>query len=81
MPTTPTCPPPLPEHLAAVPRDWLSPQELADWLGIPVKTIYTWNAHSTGPRPTKIGKHCRYARQSVAAWLAAQETAADREAS
>ena len=57
-----------------VPRDWMSPQDLANWLGVPVKSVYVWNSTRTGPQSTKIGKHVRYSRQSVAAWLAAQES-------
>ncbi len=71
MPTTSKYPPALPDRLA-VPRDWLSPQELADWLGVPVKSVYRWNQHNTGPRPTRIGKHVRYSRQAIAAWVAEQ---------
>ncbi len=56
-----------------VPRDWMSPQDLADWLDVPVKTIYVWNSSRTGPRATKVGKHIRYSRQSIASWLATQE--------
>ncbi len=70
--------PQLPEGLA-VPRDWMSPQDLADWLGVPVKSVYVWNSTRTGPRGTKIGKHVRYSRQSITAWLAEQQ-GADRGA-
>lgn len=71
-----TCPPPLPEHFA-VPRDWLSPQGLADWLDVPVKSVYAWNSAGTGPRGVRAGKHVRYSRQSVTSWLAARQAAAD----
>jgi hypothetical protein len=72
VPTPTKCPESLPDHLA-VPRDWMSPQELADWIGVPVKSVYVWNSTATGPRATRVGKHVRYSRQSVALWLAAQE--------
>lgn len=80
MPAKPNCSPALPDHLVVPPRDWMSPQELADWLGVPVKSVYVWNQARTGPRGTKIGKHVRYSRQSVAAWLAAQEAPAGQGA-
>lgn len=57
------------------PRDWMSPQELADWLGVPVKTVYVWNSTRTGPQATRVGKHVRYSRQSIATWLHNQESA------
>lgn len=72
MPTPTKSPTPLPNHLA-VPRDWMSPQDLADWLGVPVKSVYVWNQTRTGPQGTRVGKHVRYSRQNIAAWLAAQE--------
>ena len=76
MPTTTKCPPTLPDHLlpdpSAIPADWLSPQQLADWFGVSVKSVYRWNQHNTGPRPTRIGKHVRYSRQAIATWLVEQ---------
>lgn len=38
----------------------LSAQELADYLEVPVKTIYTWRHRNTGPRGFRIGKHLRF---------------------
>jgi len=54
--------------------DWQSPEELADELGIPVGTIYQWRYRGRGPKGHKIGKHIRYRRSDVEAWL---ETRAD----
>ena len=47
----------------------LSPQELADYLGVPIKSIYLWNTTGTGPRRVRVGKHVRYRPTDVAAWL------------
>ena len=47
----------------------LSAQELADYLEVPVKTIYTWRHRATGPRGFRVGKHLRYRWRDVAAWL------------
>jgi excisionase family DNA binding protein len=47
----------------------LSPQQLADYLGVPVATVYRWRYESTGPRGIKVGKHVRYRRRDVEAWL------------
>ncbi|MEP7022622.1 MAG: helix-turn-helix domain-containing protein [Actinomycetota bacterium] len=49
--------------------EWVTPQELADELKIPVNTIYGWHAKGTAPRGVRIGKHIRYRRRDVAAWL------------
>jgi predicted DNA-binding transcriptional regulator AlpA len=76
VPATSKHPPTLPDHLlpdlSELPA-WTSPQQLADWFDVPVKSVYRWNASGTGPRPTKIGKHIRYSRQSVADFLASRE--------
>ena len=50
----------------------LTPQELANFLGIPVKTIYQWRTLSRGPRGIRVGKHLRYRRADVETWLDAQ---------
>ncbi len=50
----------------------LTPQELANLLGIPVKTIYQWRTLSRGPRGIRVGKHLRYRRADVETWLDAQ---------
>lgn len=48
----------------------LSAQELADYLEVPVKTIYTWRHRNTGPRGFRIGKHLRFQWCDVESWLA-----------
>jgi len=48
----------------------LSVQELADYLEVPVKTIYTWRHRDTGPRGFRVGKHVRFRWRDVEAWLA-----------
>jgi excisionase family DNA binding protein len=55
-------------------RQWLSPEELAAELDVPVKTIYLWNHKRSGPAFTKIGKHVRYSRKAVDQWLASCTT-------
>ena len=53
---------------------WQSPEELADELCIPVATVYAWRYQGRGPKGYKIGRHVRYKRSDVDAWL---ETRAD----
>lgn len=45
------------------------PEALARRLGVPLATIYAWNYKGTGPKYIKIGKHVRYRRSDVEAWL------------
>lgn len=48
----------------------LSAQELARYLEVPVKTIYTWRHHKTGPQGFRVGKHLRFRQRDVESWLA-----------
>ena len=50
----------------------LGPQELADWLGLPLATIYRWRHHGEGPPGYRVGKHVRYRESDVLAWLDGQ---------
>jgi excisionase family DNA binding protein len=46
----------------------LTVSELADRLGVPARTIYTWNSAGGGPRFLKIGRHVRYRLSDVIKW-------------
>lgn len=48
----------------------LSVEELADYLEVPVKTIYTWRHRNTGPKGFRVGKHLRFRWRDVQAWVA-----------
>ena len=48
----------------------LSAQELAVYLEVPVKTIYTWRHRNTGPQGFRVGKHLRFRWCDVESWLA-----------
>jgi excisionase family DNA binding protein len=50
----------------------MSPQELADFLNLPLATIYRWRHLGEGPRASKLGRHVRYRRADVEAWLDAR---------
>ncbi len=43
--------------------------ELAEWLGVPIQTIYDWRLSGRAPRAHKIGKHLRFALGDVQEWL------------
>jgi len=51
----------------------LSPKTLAEYLGVPLATIYNWNYHGSGPRILRLGRHVRYRPTDVEKWLVAQE--------
>lgn len=50
----------------------LSTKALAEYLDVPVATIYRWNHLGTGPTPIKVGKYVRYRRDDVESWLQRQ---------
>ena len=49
--------------------DYLTVDELAEYLQLSKETIYHWRLEGTGPKATKLGKHLRYSRANVEAWL------------
>nr|WP_202416445.1 helix-turn-helix domain-containing protein [Pseudonocardia sp. SID8383] len=44
-------------------------QDLADYLGVPVQTVYQWRKKDYGPRGVKVGKHVRFRPAEVERWL------------
>ncbi|GAA0443651.1 helix-turn-helix domain-containing protein [Streptomyces olivaceiscleroticus] len=53
-------------------RPLANPEELSDFLGVPVKTLYQWRHRGIGPKGTKVGRHIRYRWKEVEAWLDSQ---------
>jgi len=43
----------------------LTPEEVAEVLGVPVATLYRWRHHHDGPRSLKVGRHLRYRSEDV----------------
>ena len=50
----------------------LSIDELAEYLGKPVRTIYDWRLSGRGPRAVHVGRALRFRVCDVQAWLDAQ---------
>ncbi|MDP9427397.1 MAG: helix-turn-helix domain-containing protein [Actinomycetota bacterium] len=46
----------------------LPAQEVADFLGIPLTTLYQWRTKGTAPRAIRVGRHLRFDPQDVNAW-------------
>lgn len=57
------------------PERLMSVQELADYLDVPVKTIYAWRYHGHGPRGFRVGRHVRFRWHDVQVWLSEQMAA------
>jgi excisionase family DNA binding protein len=47
----------------------LSPEELSNFLGVPVATIYRWRSRGEGPSGFKVGRHVRFSLDDVQDWL------------
>jgi excisionase family DNA binding protein len=56
----------------------LTVDELADYLGVPVATIYTWRYHRHGPPGFRVGRHLRFRWSDVEQWIADQLAASRR---
>jgi excisionase family DNA binding protein len=55
----------------------LTPEEVSEMLGgVPASTLKRWRTQRSGPAPLHIGRHIRYRRSAVEAWLCEK----DREA-
>lgn len=46
-------------------------KELADYLDIPVQTIYQWRSRGYGPPGIRLGRHVKYRPDDVRVWVAA----------
>ena len=57
------------EYDEAGARALIGVEELAEYLGVPVQTIYDWRLSGRAPRAYKFGKHLRFAASDIAEWL------------
>lgn len=48
----------------------LNLKELSELIGVPVNTLYRWRYRGEGPKGLRLGRHVRYRRSDVEAWLA-----------
>jgi len=53
---------------------WLSREEVAGRLKLPVKTLAQWASQGKGPRYSKIGRFARYKMSDLIEWENAQAT-------
>jgi predicted DNA-binding transcriptional regulator AlpA len=44
-------------------------QDVAEFLGIPVGTLYDWRCKGYGPRAKKVGRYLRYEEDAVRQWF------------
>lgn len=55
-------------------------EELAEYLDLPVKTLYKWRQEGVGPASVRVGRHVRYFVSDVQDWLLDQRTSTRAEA-
>lgn len=49
--------------------------EVSEYLGVPVKTLYAWRLKKAGPVAVRIGKHLRYDPDEVVEWVKSRRLA------
>lgn len=52
--------------------EFLTVEEVADLLRVPVSTVYRWRATGTGPQARRIGRYLRYRRRDLEQWIDSQ---------
>jgi excisionase family DNA binding protein len=50
----------------------MSLEDVAGYLGVPVRTVYSWRSIGKGPRGFRVGKYVRYKAADIDAWLERQ---------
>lgn len=51
-------------------------EQVAEYLGVPVQTLYAWRKRKYGPPAGRVGRHLRYEPNAVRDWFADQTRAA-----
>lgn len=70
--------PALPAHRPVKPMDYQELwdiDDLANYLGVPKQTIYSWRTTGYGPKGMRIGKHLRWRAATVITWTLGLEQA------
>lgn len=47
----------------------LTVEELADYLEVPVATVYAWRYRRQGPPGFRVGRHLRFRQGDVERWI------------
>lgn len=50
-------------------RALATPEEVAEYYGVPVATLYQWRHRGLGPRSSKVGRHVRYRWEDVERYI------------
>ncbi|MFD8887574.1 helix-turn-helix domain-containing protein [Streptomyces erythrochromogenes] len=52
-----------------LPDRYLTPDDIAELLAVPLETVYQWRKKRTGPPGFRVGKHLRYDPTAVRGWI------------
>jgi excisionase family DNA binding protein len=50
----------------------LTPQEVAEYFGVPLATLYQWRSRGVAPRGIRVGRHIRFRESDLDAFVAAR---------
>lgn len=50
-------------------RPLATPEQVSEYLGVPITTLHQWRYKHTGPKACKVGRHLRYRWADVEKWL------------
>lgn len=50
-------------------RPLATAEEIAEYLGVPLATVYQWSSKGRGPRLIKVGRHLRARWSDIEKWL------------
>ena len=47
----------------------MTAEEAADYLRVPIRTLYDWRLKKAGPPALRVGKYLRFRQESIDYWL------------
>ncbi|MFD7064388.1 helix-turn-helix transcriptional regulator [Streptomyces sp. NPDC059906] len=57
-------------------RKLATAQDIADYCGVPIGTVYQWSSRGGGPKLIKVGRHLRARWDDIEQWLDANTVGA-----
>ncbi|KUM73766.1 helix-turn-helix domain-containing protein [Streptomyces griseorubiginosus] len=56
-------------NVRTLPERYLTPNDVAELLRVPVETLYQWRLKRTGPPAFRVGRHLRYDPARLREWV------------
>ncbi|MFC9314879.1 helix-turn-helix domain-containing protein [Streptomyces nigra] len=56
-------------NVRTLPERYLTPDDVAELLRVPVETLYQWRRKRTGPPAFRVGRHLRYDPVRLREWV------------